>query len=62
MKKLIAMLLCLMLACCALAEGGETVTITYYTIEGSGRNREYVEKTTNVTLGFRKDFQENNKQ
>ena len=43
-------------------EGGETVTITYYTIEGSGRNREYVEKTTNVTLGFRKDYQENNKQ
>ena len=37
-------------------EGGETVTITYYTIEGKGRDREYVEKETEVTLGFKKDF------
>jgi len=42
-------------------EGGETVTITYYTIEGKGRDREYVEKETEVTLGFKKDFAEENK-
>ncbi len=39
-------------------EGGETVTITYYTLVEDGRNREYVERTTEVTLGFKKDMPE----
>lgn len=37
-------------------EGGETVTITYYTLVENGRNREYVERTAEVTLGFKKDM------
>ncbi len=36
-------------------EGGETVTITYYTLVEEGRSREYVERTTEVTLGYKKD-------
>jgi serine protease Do len=37
-------------------EGGGTVTITYYTLQESGGRREYVERTTEVTLGFKKDM------
>lgn len=37
-------------------EGGETVTITYYTLVESGGRREYVERTTEVTLGFKTDM------
>ncbi len=37
-------------------EGGETVTITYYTLVEDGRNREYVERTVEVTLGYKTDM------
>lgn len=37
-------------------EGGETVTVTYYTLQESGGRREYVERTTELTLGFKKDM------
>ncbi len=37
-------------------EGGETVTVTYYTLVESGGKREYVERTTEVTLGYKKDM------
>lgn len=37
-------------------EGGETVTITYYTLAEDGGSREYVERTAQVTLGFKKDM------
>lgn len=41
-------------------EGGETVTITYYTFSEKGHIREYVEKTVDVTLDFKADYVDEN--
>ena len=41
-------------------EGGETVTITYYTFSERGHIREYVEKTVDVTLDFKADYVDEN--
>ncbi len=36
--------------------GGTEVTVTYLTLEESGNSREYVEKTTTATLGYRSEI------